>query len=141
MRFALMLIAPTPLLADSTWAVVTLVGAVLTVVGVVVGGLIRNSKSSPEVRDAQIKGWDLLTGNLTKEVERVSAQVERLQSADRDKSVRILVLESQIASLTSINGWLRRYLQKLLAFIHALPDGIEPPAPDDPEPMPPVQNV
>lgn len=127
------------MVADSTWAIVTLAGAILAVIGIVFGGLIRNSRSSPEVRDAQVKGWDLLTGNLTKEVERVSAQVDKLQAADRDKSIRIIALEGQVASLTIINSWLRRYLQKLLDFIRGLDQ--EPPQPDDPEPPPPVQNL
>jgi chromosome segregation ATPase len=121
--------------ADSTWAIVTLAGAVLTIVGIVVGGLFRNSKSSPEVRDSQTKGWDLLTGKLTGEVERVSKQVAELHMADLDKSTRIAALESQVAGLQSVNGWLRRYLQKLLDFIRA--NGMEPPGPDDAEPPAP----
>lgn len=131
------MITPTPMVADSTWAIVTLAGAVLAIVGIVVGGLLRNSRSSPEVRDSQTKGWDLLTGKLTSEVERVSQQVSDLQSADRDKSQRIAALESQVAGLQSVNGWLRRYVQKLLDFIRE--QGVEPPAPDDAEPPAPPQ--
>lgn len=122
-----------PLVADSTWAIVTLAGAVLTIVGIVVGGLLRNSRSSPEVRDSQTKGWDLLTGKLTSEVERVSRQVSELLQADINKSQRIAALESQVAGLQGVNSWLRRYVQKLLDFIRA--NAMEPPAPDDAEPL------
>lgn len=104
--------------------IVSLAVGIVGVLGTVVVALLRLTRVAPEQRDADTNQLNLLTTGQQGFIDRLVARVDKLETGDRDKDVRITDLDMELSKVKTelnlvkaINARLQRRVAQLIAFI------------------------
>lgn len=113
--------------------------ALIGVLGLVGGALLKNSRRSPEQKDAQTNAWGALNDRMNKLLDSLTVRVANLEKEGGEKDAKILRLDNRVAELegemVGLRGyitWLQARVVQLLKFI--TDKGDIPPDPPTPEP-------